>query len=79
LSLQKVYEMFLKATVLALILTIPPIVGLFLIWHYGDGSALLIAVWTIGAVFWNIVVLILFIKGRLFKEGGSSQHAQEVE
>jgi hypothetical protein len=70
LSRQKVYEMLLKATVLALILTIPPIVGLFLIWQYGDGSTLLIAVWTIGAVFWNIVVLILFIKGKLFKDKG---------
>jgi len=64
------YELLLKATVLALILTIPPIVGLFLIWQYGERSALLIALWTIGAVSWNIAVLVLFIRGKLFKDKG---------
>jgi len=64
------YELLLKATVLALILTIPPIVGLSLIWQYGERSAHLIALWTIGAVSWNIVVLVLFIKGKLFKDKG---------
>jgi len=68
LSWQRVYGIFLKATVLAVILTIPPIVGLFLMWRCGERTALSTSLWMIGTVFWNIVVLVLFIRGKLFKD-----------
>jgi len=67
LSWQRVYEILLKATVLAAIITVPPILGLFWIWRRGEGLLLLIVMWTIATVLWNIVVLVLFIRGKIFK------------
>ncbi len=59
------YEILVKATVLALIITIPPIVGLFLIWHFSGRSIIIITLWTVFTVIWNIIVLTLFVKGKL--------------
>ncbi|MEM2003732.1 MAG: hypothetical protein QXJ05_05430 [Nitrososphaerota archaeon] len=68
MSWQRLYEIIAKATILAVILTIPPIAGLFLIWRYGERSPFSILVWLVFTLLWNTFILMLFIKGILFRD-----------
>lgn len=67
MGMQRLYEIIAKSTILAVILTVPPIAALFIIWNYCERSAIFILVWLIFALLWNTLVLMLFIKGILFR------------
>ncbi|MEM0445533.1 MAG: hypothetical protein QXO86_03290 [Nitrososphaerota archaeon] len=61
-------RIFGRATALALILTLPPLLGLFYLWSERLHGPLEIVIWLVSSLLWNTLILALFVKGKLFPE-----------
>lgn len=57
-----------RATTLALILALPPILGLLYLRSMKLYGALEITLWIILALLWNTLVLLLVVKGKIFSK-----------
>ncbi len=51
-----------RATALALVLAVPPILGLLYIWETGARDPLLIIVWLVLALLWNTLVIAALVR-----------------
>lgn len=58
-------KIFGRATALALILTLPPLLGLFYLWSERLHGPLEITLWIVFSLLWNMLILALFVSGRL--------------
>ncbi|MEM0382376.1 MAG: hypothetical protein QW059_05280 [Nitrososphaerota archaeon] len=58
-------RVFSRATALALILTLPPILGLLYLWSMRLQRPLEITLWIVFSLLWNTFILILFVRGKL--------------
>jgi hypothetical protein len=61
-------RIFGRATTLALILALPPILGLLYLRSMRLYGALEISLWIVFSLLWNTLVLVLFVKGKLFSK-----------
>ncbi len=60
-------RVFARATALALILAVPPLLGLLYIRETGSKSPLPIVAWLALTLLWNALVITLFVRGKMLR------------
>ncbi len=68
MKVSKYKNYFWITLTLALILTLPPILGLLYLRSMRLYGALEITLWIVLSLLWNTLILVLVVKGRLFSK-----------
>ena len=60
-------RVFARATALALILAVPPLLGLLYIRETGSRGPLPIVAWLALTLLWNALIITLFVRGKMLR------------